>query len=64
MLNLNSKILKVSGKVELSPEKKLENGQAITLICQGQIVKVEEPINQDGTYDKVFKVKVETAEIQ
>ena len=63
-MELNSKIIKLSGKVEMLPEQKLENGQSVTLIVQGEVVAVQENNNQDGTFDRIYKVKVITAEIQ
>jgi hypothetical protein len=63
-MELNSKIIKLSGKIEMIPEQKLENGQSVTLICQGEVVAVQENNNQDGTFDRVYKVKVATADIQ
>lgn len=62
-MELNSKILRVSGKVELPPETTLENGQSIKIECFGEVVKVEEANNQDGTFDRIYKVKLQTAEI-
>ena len=63
-MELNSKIIKLSGKVEMLPEQNLENGQAVTLIVQGEVVAVQENNNQDGTFDRIYKVKISTAELQ
>jgi hypothetical protein len=63
-MELNSKILKVSGKIELDPKKELQNGQVIIIRAEGQIVKVEEGDNQDGTFDKTYKLKLSIADIQ
>lgn len=63
-MEINEKILKLTGKVELNPEKELEYDKDITIICQGSLVKVEEGSNQDGTVNKTYKVKLITAEIQ
>jgi hypothetical protein len=62
-MELNSKILSLRGKVELPPDIKLENGQSIKIEACGEVVKVEEANNQDGTFDRIFKVKLSTAEI-
>ena len=63
-MDLNSKIIKLSGKVEMLPEQNLENGQAVTLIVQGEVVAVQENNLQDGTFDRIYKVKISTAELQ
>ncbi len=63
-MNLNSKIIKLSGKAELSPEQNLENGQSVTIVCEGQIVSVQENDLQDGTFDRVYKFKVSTLDIK
>lgn len=63
-MELNSKILKVSGKIELDPEKLLENGQILNLTVQGQIVQVADGDNQDGTFDRTYKLKLMTGEIK
>jgi hypothetical protein len=63
-MNINSRILKVSGKIELPPNKDLEMDKEVTLICQGSVVKISEGSNQDGTVDRQYFLKISTAEIQ
>jgi len=62
-MELNSKLIKLSGKIEMSPEQNLENGQSVILTCQGEVVAVQENNNQDNTFDRIYKVKIATAEI-
>ena len=61
-MQINSKILKISGKIELPSDSELVLGQDIALDCSGEIVKIEEGNNQDGTFDRIYKVKIKTAD--
>ena len=63
-LSVNSKYIKISGKIELPPEKNLAIDEDVTLLCKGQVVKAEQGSNQDGTCDLVLKVKLISAVLQ
>ena len=54
-MQVNEHILKVSGKIDI-PEG-LELGSDHVISLTGQIVKVEDLDNQDGTCNKVYVFK-------
>ena len=58
----NSHILRITGSAEL--ESALKLGDDYTFIVIGNVVKDETKDNQDGTVDKVYKLKIITAHEQ
>lgn len=58
---VNSHIIRISGKAEL--EEGLTLGNDYELKVKGQVVKVEEHDNHDGTIDKIYVLKPELVEI-
>ena len=58
---VNSHIIRISGKAEL--EEGLTLGNDYELKLTGQVVKVEEHDNQDGTINKVYVLKPEVVYI-
>ena len=57
---INERIIRFSGSACI--EKELELGEDVTFIIKGGVVKTEKKDNQDETFDKVFIVKLVTAE--
>lgn len=58
---INEHILKIVGSSSLEDELKLENDYSVSL--KGNCYKVEESSNQDGTINRVYKIKLFTAEV-
>ena len=56
-MEINEKILRITGSVSL--EKEIKFGEDIEIIVRGALVKTELKDNNDGTFDKVYKVKME-----
>lgn len=54
-MQVNEKILKLQGKISVPQEYIL--GEDYTIEITGQIVKIEDLDNQDGTVNKVFVFK-------
>jgi hypothetical protein len=57
MKNINEHILRISGKV--CSENAYLLGEDYTIQITGNIVKIEEHDNQDGTVDMVYVMKPE-----
>lgn len=55
-MEVNSHILKLTGKAEL--EHGMTLGDDYTITLNGQIVKQEDKDNQDGTVDRIYTFKV------
>ena len=62
-MTINEKTLKITGKVELPLDKEIDYDQDLVVRCIGQLVKVEDGSNQDGTINRKYVVKISTAEI-
>ena len=56
-MEINEKILKITGSASLPRE--IEFGQDVEITLRGSLVKTELKDNQDGTFDKIFKVKIQ-----
>ena len=56
-MEINEKILRITGSVSL--EKEIKFGKDIEITVRGALVKTELKDNNDGTFDKVYKVKME-----
>lgn len=54
-MDINSKILRISGNCELPEELVL--GGNYKVIIDGTVVKSQDSDNHDGTYDKLFTIK-------
>ena len=57
---INERILKITGSVNLITD--LPWGTEFEMIIRGSLVKTELKDNQDGTFDKIYKVKLTTLE--
>ena len=60
-MNINSHILKLTGKSELPSE--IEIGHNYKITCEGSITKEELHDNEDGTFNKVYIFRPVTIEI-
>lgn len=58
---INERILKITGSSCI--ENDLELGQDISVNIQGNVIKIEEKDNQDGTKDRIFFIKQISAKI-
>jgi hypothetical protein len=58
---INERIVRIIGAASI-PDDLSEKD--ITLTIKGSVLKVEEEDNQDGTKNRVYKIKMITAEIQ
>lgn len=54
-MNINSHIIRISGKAEL--EQAMLLGEEYTIQVTGQVVKQEDHDNMDGTVDRVYVFK-------
>lgn len=63
-MQINTKYIKVSGKIEVEPGQSFEMDKDFTIACTGSVVAVQENSNQDGTVDRIYKFKIVTAEIK
>jgi hypothetical protein len=63
-MEINEKVLRVVGGSSLPPETELELGADVVIEITGNVVKIEEKDNQDGTKDRVFIVKQISASIK
>ncbi len=59
-MEINSKFIKITGSGET--DKNLELDEEVILTVKGSVVKVEEGSNQDGSKDRIFKIKINTIE--
>ncbi|NCN86941.1 hypothetical protein GW932_03830 [archaeon] len=57
---INERILYCIGSAAV--EKDLDLGQDVTITVKGNVLKIEQRDNQDGTRDLLFKVKLITVE--
>ena len=58
---INENLISFSGKGHIS--KELNLGVDVNIKIQGGVITVEDRDNQDGTFDRVYKIKVITSEI-
>lgn len=56
-MNINEKLIRISGKTPIGPGKELKLGDDVIVRIKGGIVKIESLDNQDGTYNQVYVVK-------
>ena len=54
-MEINEKLIKITSKTPINTE--LELAQDIEFSGKGEVIKVEEANNQDGTKDIIYKVK-------
>lgn len=54
---INQQFLKVSSRIEIEPEKKIELGQELVVAIKVGVVSKEVKDNQDGTVDVIYKIK-------
>lgn len=59
-METKNKIIKITGSAEI--EKDLELDQEVRLVVIGAVVKQEIGSNQDGTFDRITKIKIERVE--
>jgi hypothetical protein len=59
---INENILRITGSASIEPQE-WQNGDEVEVKIRGSIVKCELCDTQEGSDDKVFKVKMITAEI-
>ena len=57
---INERILKITGSVNI--DKELPWGTEIGVVLKGSLVKTELKDNNDGSWDKIYKVKITTLE--
>lgn len=58
--SINEKILKIRGSVSLPPDKEFELGEDVEVVVCGSVIQIETKDNFDGTFDKIFILKMET----
>lgn len=56
MRQVNEHLAKISAS-QIALSQGLELGEEVTLIVTGDVTKIEQRDNQDGTYDQVYIVK-------
>ena len=59
-ITINEKIIRITGSA--STDKILELGDDVVLLVKGSIVQTQDWDNQDGTKNRVYKVKVLSVE--
>lgn len=58
---INQYLVRISaGKAPLSTE--LEMGEEVTIGAKGEVTKIEDSNNQDGTIDRTYVIKIAFAE--
>ena len=57
---INERILKITGSAEL--ENDLKFGTELGIVLRGSLVKTELKDNNDGSFNKIFKLKMLTLE--
>lgn len=57
-MDIKIRNLKILGKVELNPITEVEMDKEITIVGKGQIVKIEEGSNQDGSVNRTYVLKL------
>lgn len=64
-MNVNEHRIKIMGLGNVAPANAplVELGKDIELHIHGNVLKVEEVDNQDGSIDRIYKVKIITIEI-
>ena len=55
---INERILYCLGSATLPVQEDLKGEQDVTLVVKGNVAKIEDKYNYDGTKDRVFKVKL------
>lgn len=63
-MEINEKILKIVGSANLSPETEMEIDQDKMVNIAGAVVDIRTPSNQDGTVNKVYVIKIISAEVK
>lgn len=56
-MEINEIYIQLSGKIPTNFD--LLNGDCVSFQGEGEVVKIEYPYNQDGTQDKVLKIKLQ-----
>lgn len=59
---INENLILIIGKGTIS--KELQFGKDLDIRIKGSLLKVETIDNQDETFDKLFKVKIITADVE
>lgn len=54
-MNINTRYIKISGKDEI--EKSPEMGEDMSVVVEGEVVKIDYKNNQDGTSDVIYHLK-------
>ena len=55
-MEIDEKFIQITGKAPVGEELKLDQDVSVSL--EGQVVKVEEGSNQDGTKNLTYKIKI------
>lgn len=59
-LTLNEKIIRFMGSA--CTDKDYQKGEDVTLTINGNVIEITERDNQDGTFNRTFKVKLITVD--
>ena len=64
-MNINEYQVLLIGKANLEPKsaEKIQYGKDVQIRVVGSLLKTEEIDNQDGTLDKILKIKITGAEL-
>jgi archaellum component FlaG (FlaF/FlaG flagellin family) len=54
-MNINTRYIKISGKDEI--EKSPEMGDDMSVVVEGEVVKIDYKNNQDNTVDVIYHLK-------
>ena len=63
-MEINEKVLRIIGSANLPPEIEMAIDEDKTITLNGAVVDIRTPSNQDGTINKVYVVKILSAEIK
>lgn len=58
MENINEHIIKITGSFCITADQAPRIGDDLTIAIQGSVVKTEDSDNQDGTINRLYKVKM------
>jgi hypothetical protein len=61
MKTIRNYILKITGSADIPPMD-LDNGTDVEIVIKGSVVKSELADNQEGSDDKIYKVKMTSME--
>ena len=61
-MEIKNKILKLSGSSDILNE--LELGQDVEMIVRGSVVTTQDLDEQDGTFSRVYKVKIASVDFK